>query len=160
MIYFASDTHFGHFNIIRYCERPFANVEEMNRQLINNWNSVVKFDDTVYHLGDFAMGPKELWGNYRAALNGRIVFVCGNHDEPRERWRREVLSPGDEEHDVLRLKTKYGEIYMKHEPPSYNRDMSTLFLRMCGHVHTQFKKIDNVVNVGVDVWGYKPITLE
>ena len=55
MIFFTSDTHFNHKAIISYCSRPFESVEEMNDRLIDNWNQVVKPNDTVYHLGDFAL---------------------------------------------------------------------------------------------------------
>ena len=52
--FFTSDTHFGHENIIKYCGRPFKDVEKMNERLIKNWNEVVKDTDTIFHLGDFS----------------------------------------------------------------------------------------------------------
>lgn len=55
MIYFSSDHHFGHLNIIQYCKRPFSSVEEMNEEMARRWNSVVNPDDTVYYLGDFSL---------------------------------------------------------------------------------------------------------
>ena len=80
MIYFTSDTHFGHARIIELCARPFANVDEMNEALIQKWNAVVGPDDVVYHLGDFFMGPKETV-LLRKRLNGKIVLIKGNHDK-------------------------------------------------------------------------------
>lgn len=79
--WFTSDTHFFHKNIIRYCKRPFSSVEEMNEVLIDNWNSVVKPGDLVYHLGDVAMGYnkgefEKLWPR----LNGSKRLIVGNHD--------------------------------------------------------------------------------
>lgn len=92
--FFTSDTHFGHRNIIKYCERPFIDsslpeddkgrymVWEMDEFLIDRWNSVVKPEDTVYHLGDFAYtGDFRHALECRMALNGTIHFVVGNHDE-------------------------------------------------------------------------------
>ena len=64
-IFFTADTHFGHANIIKYCHRPFATVEEMDDALVRNWNAVVSPDATVFHLGDFALDSKERWLDYK-----------------------------------------------------------------------------------------------
>lgn len=61
--FFTSDTHFGHANIINLCNRPFKDVNHMNDMLVENWNSVVSDDDTVFHLGDFALGGSAVWSN-------------------------------------------------------------------------------------------------
>lgn len=60
-VYFTSDTHFYHSNIIGFCKRPFKNVEDMNETLIENWNRVVSQDDIVFHLGDFCLGGSHEW---------------------------------------------------------------------------------------------------
>ena len=83
-IFFTSDTHFAHGNIIKYCNRPFIGVSEMNRELINNWNSVVTDDDIVFHLGDFCFGSKNQWKKFREKLNGKIYLIQGNHDREDE----------------------------------------------------------------------------
>lgn len=79
MIYFSSDQHFWHNNVIKYCGRPHATVEDMNEDLVNKWNSVVKPEDTVYILGDFSLAfrPVEI---YPHRLNGTKYLVPGNHD--------------------------------------------------------------------------------
>ena len=59
MIYFISDTHFNHSNIIKYTNKLFKDVIEMNNTIINNWNSIIKEDDTIFHLGDFALVDDE-----------------------------------------------------------------------------------------------------
>lgn len=79
--FFTSDTHFGHANIIRFCNRPFRNVEEMNEALIENWNLVVSEDDTVFHLGDFAFGGSNVWKSIIPRLNGHINLIIGNMTE-------------------------------------------------------------------------------
>ena len=84
MDFFTAGTHFGHANILRYCDQPFASVEEMDAALIARWNRRVGPEDTVYHLGDVALGLKALWLEYRRQLNGRIEFILGNHDAPRD----------------------------------------------------------------------------
>lgn len=81
--WFTSDTHFDHANIIRYSNRPFADVDEMNEALIANWNACVKPGDVVYHLGDFALARKvssDRVRRLRERLHGSIHLVVGNHD--------------------------------------------------------------------------------
>lgn len=78
--FFTSDTHFGHANIIKYCNRPFDNVEEMNEGLIEKWNAKVSSGDTVFHLGDVAFGNEEIAASLVKQLNGEIHLIRGNHD--------------------------------------------------------------------------------
>jgi len=80
-VFFTSDTHFNHANIIDFCSRPFKNVNEMNETLITNWNRVVGADDIVFHLGDFCLGGSAEWTNVLNRLNGKIYlnhcpFLC------------------------------------------------------------------------------------
>ncbi len=79
-VWFTSDHHFGHSNIIKYCNRPFNSVEEMDTQLIELWNSVVGASDTVYHLGDFTFHGIQHFTDYIAKLNGQIKILPGSHD--------------------------------------------------------------------------------
>lgn len=78
--FFTSDLHLGHANIIKHCNRPFKDVEEMNESLINNWNSVVGSDDFVYVLGDFFFFGKVRAMDTVKRLNGAIYWIVGNHD--------------------------------------------------------------------------------
>ena len=80
MIFFTADLHFGHANIIRHCNRPFASVDEMDAVLIHNWNAAVGLKDEVYILGDFTMRSAVEAHKYLVRLNGRKYFICGNHD--------------------------------------------------------------------------------
>lgn len=79
-IWFTSDHHFGHKNIIEFSRRPFASVEEMNAELVRRWNEKVSEDDLVYHLGDFALMPASKLRKLRAQLNGKIYLISGNHE--------------------------------------------------------------------------------
>ena len=79
-IRFTSDTHFGHENIIRFCNRPFRNAEEMNAELIRRWRETVPEDGIIFHLGDFAHGGSRLWNDILSALPGRKYLILGNHD--------------------------------------------------------------------------------
>ena len=76
----TSDTHFFHANIIKYCNRPFVDIDEMNAELVKRWNSVVGENDVVHHLGDFCFGKKENILEILPKLNGKIDIVLGNHD--------------------------------------------------------------------------------
>ena len=76
--FFTADTHFGHTNIIKYCYRPFKTIEEMDAEIVRRWNSRVKEKDIVFHLGDFAFRD---FDKYFDQLNGRIVWIKGNHDD-------------------------------------------------------------------------------
>lgn len=80
--FFTGCTHFGHANIIRLADRPFETVEHMNTELIRRWNEKVRPEDTVYHLGDVAWGSQV--ENFFLELNGSIIFITGNHDDPDE----------------------------------------------------------------------------
>jgi calcineurin-like phosphoesterase family protein len=146
LIYFTADQHFNHYKIIEYCKRPFQNVQEMNDALVSNWNSVVNSRDLVFILGDFAMRNAD---DYAIQLNGTKVFLCGNHDK---RW---VIS-------ALRIISGCTRIFMQHSP--YLKEVpEPIDLILCGHVHDKWimqhwNKIP-MINVGVDVWNYKPVSL-
>jgi calcineurin-like phosphoesterase family protein len=81
-IWFTSDTHFGHANIIKYCERPFRDTDHMDAVIVDNWNSIVSPEDTVYHLGDVALGTIDKSLANVGRLNGYKILVIGNHDRP------------------------------------------------------------------------------
>lgn len=90
-----SDTHFNHVNILEYCRntRPFSSLEEMNLAIINRWNSIVSQDDTVFFLGDLAMGRKEFHLQFLESLQGKIMFVPGNHDKHLVKLNKEGKLP-------------------------------------------------------------------
>ncbi len=164
--FFTADYHLGHENIIKYCNRPFKNVGEMNSLIMLNHNSRVKSEDTVYFLGDFCFrnspGGKTGEGSihkaeyYRKQLTGSIVYVKGNHD------RNNSLKT-----NIEKVIIRYGgrQICMVHNPIHVDYNYSLNFV---GHVHNhwKFKRLKHhdsytdVVNVGVDMWGFKPITYE
>ena len=79
-IFFTSDTHFWHNNVIKFCNRPFSSIEEMNDTIIENWNRVVDKNDIVIHLGDFCFCGSDKFKELVEKLNGRIYLILGNHD--------------------------------------------------------------------------------
>ena len=129
-IWFTSDTHFGHKNILIYEKeaRPFASTEEMNERIIENWNSVVGRKDTVYHLGDFAFGRHNI--AIAARLNGDKRLVLGNHD----------TYPSAEY--LLYFKKLYGMTYfercvLSHMPVHPNSLGARWLLNVHGHLHSR-----------------------
>lgn len=78
-IFFTSDLHFGHQNILKFCNRPWKTTEEMDEALIKRWNSVVGKDDIVFNLGDFAFAPDRRWKEVLSRLNGHHYLILGNH---------------------------------------------------------------------------------
>ena len=82
MYFFTGDEHIDHFNVIKYCNRPFNNTFDMEKALVNNHNSVVKANDIVIHAGDLTLGRKEVAVRYIKQLNGNHIFLMGCHD----RW--------------------------------------------------------------------------
>ena len=111
--WFVSDTHFGHANIIKYSKRPFATVQEHDRQLIENWNVHVKPGDDVFFLGDFAYRSQQDALDIRRKLNGAIYFIEGNHDsaawQPTSRPVEEVPSG-----ESVRVKSGSTTAYVGH----------------------------------------------
>lgn len=79
--FITSDTHFGHANVIRYSNRPFSSVEEMDEKLIARWNAKVPQGGVVYHLGDVALCREDRAAGILKRLNGSIRLVKGNHDK-------------------------------------------------------------------------------
>ena len=84
-IFVTADDHFGHKNIVEFCDRPFFSVDEMDQTLIDNWNSVVSENDTVWHLSDFTLGDFDQARKYFSQLNGKI-FILANHWHHDKRW--------------------------------------------------------------------------
>jgi calcineurin-like phosphoesterase family protein len=159
-MWFTSDTHYGHTNIIRYCGRPFTSTKEMDEAMVERWNKVVKPSDFVYHLGDLIMGQRigERATALRARLNGKITLVLGNHD-------RGIKVYHDAGFDAVvrwrRLWLDAGLVWMRHHPPQRPMDEHAEYrLMLCGHVHEKWKQKGKLVNVGVDQWDFTPVHLD
>lgn len=155
MIYFTSDLHFGHKNIINYCNRPFSSVEEMNEKLIENWNSVVKPNDIVYNLGDFSFhsDPRQ----FTERLNGEHHLILGNHDRIGQLNRCNFASIKH----YNEIKIDGIKIVLFHYPMiSWNGSFHGSW-QLYGHCHGTNKIIlDNSMDVGVDCNNYLPISFD
>jgi len=165
MQYFTSDTHFFHEQLLGmsdFAPRPFANVEEMNNTIIDNWNKTVGENDIVYHLGDIAMlhtrpakAAYEQIFEVLDQLNGRLVLIKGNHDS-RDLFKyleHHNHSVGDgmkfEFHDVGALiKMNHRQYYLTHYPMMMG--IVKQIINLHGHIHHYAVPIKEDINVGID----------
>lgn len=153
-MFFTADTHFGHANIMKYCNRPFSATEEMDETIISNWNQKVKPNDIVYHLGDFTFGdPNE----YLSRLNGKITLIIGNHDN--RRCLRFSKFANCYDLFQLRLSEKQ-QICLCHYAmrvwPASHHGAWHLF----GHSHGGTAPYGKSFDVGVDCNGFAPLAYE
>ena len=188
--YFTSDLHFGHLNIIRFCDRPFPGVPAMNARLVQLWNETVTDDDTVWVLGDVALGALDESLACVGRLTGRKLLVPGNHDRCWEGDR--ALRKGDPEARERRrtkerqryLDAGFAEIHDRPEPvtvdgrsvalshfpyqgDSHGEDRFVEYRPedrggwvVHGHVHDTWRQRGRQINVGVDAWGGRPVPAE
>ena len=177
--FWTSDLHFGHANIICYCHRPFTDVEHMDEALIDRWNETVAADDEVWVLGDFALGTIAETLPLAHRLHGRKVLVAGNHDRcwagaggRSGRWVQTYLDAGFAEvmqgwvpvrvgpYDALACHLPYegdshdDDRFVSQRPTDHGQ------LLLHGHVHEQWRIRGHQINVGVDVWDYRPVSDE
>lgn len=152
-----ADTHFGHSNIIKYCNRPFVTVEEMDRQIVEKWNSVVEKDDIVYHLGDFALGNVSKVSEYRKQLKGKIFLIQGNHDGYN--IKRYYEAGFDKVYDKPII---YQDFFiMSHQPLFITSSMP--YVNIHGHVHNNPEYTDyssNTFCVSAERISYTPILFD
>lgn len=179
MIFFTSDHHFSHQNIIRYCARPFSNAEEMDAEMMRIWNEVVAPSDEVFYLGDFSLSAQAV-RTIAPKLNGTKHLIMGNHDlchpvhkkkaaTALEIYReagfgalelsREMEIAGESVllHHLPYLSPnavdRYGDKYNQYRPENLGKWL------LCGHIHQKWKRVGRMINVGVDVWGFKPVPI-
>lgn len=172
MHYYISDTHFGHFNIIKHCNRPFSSAEEMDKIMIENWNFKVSKNDTVFILGDFAFS-KASPIEYLKKLNGQKNIIVGNHDYDITKRRMAYINSKIFNNicNYLEIKDnlngKVVKIIMSHYPMVEWNGFYKGTLHLYGHIHNNannegFKimsKIDHAYNVGADILDFTPRTL-
>ena len=170
MVFFTSDLHLGHGNIIDLCNRPFVNIEEMDRVLIENWNRKVKKNDTVYVMGDIVWDKKKV-AYYMEQLTGRKILVIGNHDS---HWAKK-----EEIQNFFEMITPYIEVHLNGHPitmchypmlewrSSREESKRKLGYLIHGHIHNriadEYRQLYlqfNALNAGVDINGYAPVNFD
>lgn len=171
-IFFTSDLHIGHANIMKYEGRPFADVNEMNEFILNRWNAVVKKDDIVFILGDIMFGGTEVFESVFPKLNGRKFLIYGNHDykNMKEKYKEYF----EEVHNKMYISIDGQAIILNHEPLlCFGGQYTNRVWQLFGHVHTnkmgchglddwKVKKMctPNMYDVGVDFNDFAPIKFQ
>lgn len=153
-IFVTSDLHLGHYNIIRYCKRPFDSLDDMNNTLVNNWNSTISKNDKVYFLGDLAFGRNSSTDYWLRKLNGNIIFFKGNHD----------YSANIDFINFTTLTFCNIPFFLTHDPADVPADWEGWVIH--GHHHNNhpddypFINYDRkTINVSVELTNYKPVNM-
>ena len=167
-IWLISDTHFGHSNILKFNDYDgnpirgaiFDTVEEMDERMIENWNSVVKPGDKVYHLGDVFMGPKDAFIKKWKRLNGQKRLILGNHDDAKFFAKHELVA----KIDVWRMFPEHG-LLLTHVPVHDTVLFEGRFkdkepLNVHGHIHQNPSPTHKHKCVCVEQIDYTPIHIE
>lgn len=158
MIYYTADTHFNHQNIIKFCPntRKFDDVKDMNQTIVNNWNSKVKVDDTIFILGDMFFGKDFSILNQ---LNGKKILIQGNHDKKLLASHRNSF---DDVKDILTVKDGDQTVvlchYRMYEWDGFYRNT----LHFHGHSHGNLISTKRAIDVGLDnpSWNFFPVTMD
>lgn len=168
MIYFTSDCHFNHLNILKYEPetRPFENIDEMNETIISNWNNKVKPEDEVYVLGDFFMGSLDKIEPILDRLNGKISLIRGNHDTKQRIAFYESKGISVKDLDYIQYK---GRFFILCHFPNNNEEFIRMIIQdnsevvwLYGHVHSNAPKgyHDGTFHIGTDTNNLTPISIQ
>ena len=174
-LWFTSDTHFNHENILKFCNRPFKDITEHDQKLIENWNSVISPDDTVFHLGDFCFGNPQKVIEIRKQLNGHIYLIKGNHDD--KNLQSSLYSLFEECLYQARILINKQTVYLNHFPflcfAHGNVDLykNSYSIQLFGHIHSGPNSTSEDISrsnmlyptqydVGVDNNNYFPVSWE
>lgn len=134
MNYYISDLHFDHENILRFDNRPFETVEEMEEEIIKRWNARVTPQDTVYVLGDFCWRTASEWVRITQKLKGRKVLIRGNHDPKKVDGKLRKLFEDVKDYKEIIDNGRF--VCMSHFPILlYNHAVDPNAYMLCGHVH-------------------------
>lgn len=163
-IWFVSDTHFSHKNIIKYCNRPWDDTHQMNKDMVELWNDTVDPNDTVFHLGDFAMGNRSSVPSILDRLHGHIIFIPGNHDHAKTVKLFEQKFQYDTS-SIFECKVNGQRIVMCHYAMRIWHKSHHGSWHLYGHSHNGLEEepYGLSMDVGVDAnaargFGYRPIS--
>jgi calcineurin-like phosphoesterase family protein len=152
--WFTSDQHLGHRNIIKYCNRPFSSVEEMDERIIVLWQSIVMPEDIVYVLGDFSFHEPSKTTKILSRLPGHKVLIKGNHDNKKRLNKIRGWGSIKDYHEL-----KFGEtrVVLCHYPIQEWRAKGKGSFHLHGHSHGRQSPNMRRLDVGVDSWDFYPL---
>ncbi len=153
-VFFTADTHFGHSAARPFHRRPFADTAEMDTAMVRRWNAAVAPDDEVWHLGDFAVRHPAP-GPLLEGLHGRKHLITGNND-PAD---IQALPGWTSVAPYMELQVDGTLLVLCHYAFRTWRDMAKGAFNLHGHSHGRLRPQTRQFDVGVDVWGFRPITL-
>jgi calcineurin-like phosphoesterase family protein len=166
-IFFTSDTHHHHKNILKYCNRPFSSIEEHDAALIDNWNKKVKRGDLVYHLGDFGFAPYQDIKRIFESLSGTVRLLKGNHDRWIKYTRNDMPKNLEWIRDYYELNMNDQKYVLFHYPiGSWNKaHYGSIHLhahchRTYAYSHPNNLECGKIIDVGVDCHNYTPVPME
>ncbi len=167
MIYYIGDTHFGHENVIKLCQRPFETIEDHDRTLIENWNTRVKKNDTVYMLGDFSFRSKVDPKTILKKLKGNIHLIEGNHDTKLLNADIAYKEMFKSVSNILEVVDSGERVVLCHYPILEWKGYFKGWYHIYGHVHNKnenlsnkiLRDMDKALNAGVDVNFFRPASL-
>ena len=156
-VFFTGDTHFGDMRVLRFDHRPFATLAEHDAALVERWNEVVGPGDTVWHLGDFALGlGPERVAELVASLRGEKHLIVGNNDDAATLVATGWTSVGH----YAELTVEGRLLVLCHYAFRTWNDMGRGAIDLHGHSHGKLTPIPKQYDVGVDAWDFRPVTLE
>lgn len=148
-IYFTSDSHLFHKNVLDFENRPYSTTEKMTEGMINQWNEQVDDNDIIYHLGDLSLGNLEQTISALKRLKGKIILIKGNHDKSKHYKKITKLGLLHEYHPVgIELKHNKQHMWLTHYPMEIG--LRPRKWSVSGHIHSNDSTWDNQINVGVD----------
>lgn len=156
--FYTADPHFGHESVIKFCGRPFGSVDEMDATILQNYQRAMSRSDDLWIIGDFAFAKepeKEKLRKMLRSIPGRKHLVTGNHDRP---WVRR-LTEWSSVHDFIEIKEDGQRISLCHYPLLTWPGIRHGALHLFGHVHNNWQGSKGAINVGVDVFDFKPVRL-
>jgi calcineurin-like phosphoesterase family protein len=151
-IFFTADTHFGHCNILKYCNRPFKDWEHMNEGIIQNFLERLRAGDTLYHLGDVCHSTFDVSRFLDRMPNIQVHLIYGNHDKPKLLKHQKIVWAGD----YKSIPIGNDRFVLFHYPiRSWNHKGHGAY-HCFGHCHGALPDFDRSMDVGVDTHNYYP----